>query len=155
MTSISLPGRNAARQTKAQLITELAELRQHLTERKYAEEALRDSELRAKQTTTILHAILESPQGMVIFALDTHFCYTAFTVAHKNIMQAIWGVEIEIGLNMLEVISDPLDREKARGNFERTLHGEHLLLIEEYGDPANYRTFYEDRYSLMALTFLL
>ncbi len=65
-------------------------------------------------------------------------------------MKAIWGVEIEIGMNMLEIIGDPLDREKARKNFERTLRGEQLILIEEYGDPTKYRTYYENRYSPIA-----
>jgi diguanylate cyclase (GGDEF)-like protein/PAS domain S-box-containing protein len=118
-----------------------------ISERKRAEEALRESETREKQNNSLLHSILESPQGMIIFALDSNLCYTAFTAAHKNAMIAIWGVEIEIGLNMLDVISDPLDREKARINFEASLRGKHLIIIEEYGDPAMNRTFYENRYS--------
>jgi PAS domain S-box-containing protein/putative nucleotidyltransferase with HDIG domain len=112
-----------------------------------AEEELRKIETSAKKNNILLKSIMESPQGIVIFAIDTNFCYTAFTVAHKNTMKAIWGVEIEIGMNMLSAISDPLDREKARKNFELAMRGEFLILIEEYGDPTIYRTYYEDRYS--------
>lgn len=56
-------------------------------------------------------------------------------------MKKIWGVDIEIGMNMLELISNTDDREKAKANFDLTLKGEELLFIEEYGDEALYRTF--------------
>jgi diguanylate cyclase (GGDEF)-like protein/PAS domain S-box-containing protein len=118
-----------------------------ITERKQAEEALRNSEMKAQKNITLLRSIMESPHGVVIFALAGNFCYSAFTVTHKNIMKVIWGVEIEIGMNILDVISAPLDREKARENFERAMRGEQFILIEEYGDTAKYRTYYENRYS--------
>jgi diguanylate cyclase (GGDEF)-like protein/PAS domain S-box-containing protein len=118
-----------------------------ITERKQAEENLLKSEMKAQKTNTLLRSIMDSPQGIIIFALDTNFCYTAFTVTHKSTMKAIWNVEIEIGMNMLNAIGNPLDREKARKNFERALRGEQFLRTEEYGDPAKQRTCYEDRYS--------
>ena len=118
-----------------------------ITERKRTEEKLRKSELGAKQTNLLLRSIMESPQGVVIFALDQNFCYTAFTVTHQTTMRTIWGVEIEIGMNMLDAISDPRDRAKARHNFERALRGEQFILTEAYGDPSKYRTYYENRYS--------
>ena len=120
-----------------------------ITERKRAEQALRSSEVNAKHNNLLLTSILESPQGMVIFALDRDFRYIAFTQSHFKTMQQIWGLEIEIGMNMLDAIRDPQDRAKAKGNFERTLQGENLVLLEEYGDPAHYRTFYENRYSAL------
>ena len=118
-----------------------------ITERKRMEEALIQSKNQAQKNNILLQSIMESPQGIVIFALDVNFCYIAFTVTHKNTMKTIWGVDIEIGMNMLNAITDPLDREKAKKNFERVLDGEQMLLVEEYGDPQKYRTYYEDRYS--------
>ena len=61
-------------------------------------------------------------------------------------MKKIWGIEIEVGMNMLDVISNPIDREKARQNFDRALQGKCFTEVEEYGDPRFHRSIYEDRY---------
>jgi PAS domain S-box-containing protein len=122
---------------------------QDITERKQAEQILRDSETRTRHEAALLRSIMESPHGVIIFSLDCGYRYTEFTHSHKATMQRIWGVDIQIGMNMLEVIHDPADRAKAKSCFDRALGGESLVLIEEYGDPARHRTFYEDRYTPM------
>jgi len=145
---IALIGRRPIRHsTLAQSILALVGVRAAgELERRDAEESLRRSQAEAQELGARLHAVLESPQGMVVFALDAAYRYTAFTQAHQEVMRAIWGVEIALGMNMLEAIQDPVDRVKAKGNFDRTLAGEALILVEDYGTPPN-RTFYEDRYS--------
>jgi len=115
--------------------------------RKQAEKELFESKIKEQKNAALLRSIMESPKGIVIFALDTNFCYTAFTIMHKNIMKTLWGVDIEPGMSILDVISNPPDREKARENFERVLRGEQFILIEEYGDTTKQRTWYEDRYN--------
>ncbi len=95
----------------------------------------------------ILHAIIESPHGMIIFALDKNYRYMTFTKLHKQVMKNIWGVDIKAGMNMLDIISNKEDRKKAKKNFDKALHGEYLTLIEEYGDEKLNRTFWENRYS--------
>ena len=101
----------------------------------------------ASQKAALLGSIMESPHGVIIFSLDREYRYTSFTISHKETIQKIWGVEIAVGMNMLDAISDPCDREKAKRSFDRALQGEHLLMAEEYGEAALYRTFYENRYS--------
>jgi PAS domain S-box-containing protein len=95
----------------------------------------------------ILQSVLESPVGIIIFALDTNYCYSAFSKVHKETIKKIWGVDIKVGMNMLDVISYPEDRQKAKSNFDRVLKGEYVVLTEEYGDNLLYRTFYENYYS--------
>ena len=111
-----------------------------VTKRVQAEEATR-------QTARQLKAILESPNGIVFFSLDREYRYTEFSASHWKTIQKIWGVEIEVGMNMLDLISKPEDRKKAKGNFDRALQGEHFVLEEEYGDRNLLRTWYEDHYS--------
>ena len=94
----------------------------------------------------LLGSVMESPQDVAVFALDTHYRYITFTQAHRKTIKRIWGVEIEEGMNMLDVISNPIDREKARRHFDRALQGEHFIEVEEYGEPQLYRTTYENRY---------
>ena len=49
-------------------------------------------------------------------------------------MRAIWGQEIAIGMNMLDVIGTVTDREAAKRSFDRALAGEHFSTEEAYGD---------------------
>ncbi len=107
---------------------------------------LRESKNTALKNNALLRSIMESPQDVIIFALDTCYRYTAFTQAHRKAMKTIWGIEIEEGMNMLDAISSPVDREKARRHFDRALQGNHFIEVEEYGDPQLYRTIFEDRY---------
>ncbi len=96
---------------------------------------------------TLLQTIIESPNEVVIFALDKNYCYTLFNQNHKKTMKTIWGVDIEVGMNMLDLIKKPEDREKAKRNFDRALNGEKFTVIEEYGDEKLKRAFYENRYN--------
>ncbi len=132
-----------------------------ITQRKQDEEALRKNKnhLRSlideieqnkekfKKLSLLKNAILESPQGIIVFAQDKNYCYLDFTMSHKKIMKEIWGVDIKVGDNMLGYIKDDTDRGKAKINFDRTLKGESIILHEEYGNEKLKRTFYEDRYS--------
>jgi len=118
-----------------------------ITRIKQAEEALHASE--DKYRIDFLHqrSILESPISIITFALDKNYCYTSYTETHKETIRIIWGADIRVGTNMLEIISNPEDRQKAKANFDRALQGEYFILTEEYGDQALYRTYYEDYYN--------
>lgn len=125
-----------------------------ITKRKLAEDALRSnietlqrSQKIIQQSNSLLESIMTSPKNIVIFALDREYRYIAFNKNHKDTMKAIWGVEIQIGVSMLEYIRDPEDREKAKINFDRALAGENFVLEEEYGDQSLIRHNYEDYYS--------
>ena len=114
---------------------------------KEAKEALFVSEEKHRNNFILLNSILESPTSIIIFSLDTNYCYTAFTKFHHETILKIWGVDIQIGMNILEVISSLQDREKARKNFDLALSGEYFIVTEEYGDQTLIRTFFEDYYS--------
>jgi PAS domain S-box-containing protein len=112
-----------------------------------AKTEIEKSEETYRKDLILLHSIFESPMDIIIFALDTNYCYTAFTKFHSQTIKKIWGVDIQIGMNMLDVILRPDDREKAKKNFDRVLNGEKFILTEEYGDQERYRTFYDNHYS--------
>ncbi|HOI16432.1 MAG TPA: PAS domain-containing protein [Geobacteraceae bacterium] len=112
------------------------------------EEALTELE-RNRQQILLLKSILESPHGIIFFSLDTEYRYTSFAKAHAQTMKNIWGVSIDVGTCMLDVILDDADRQKAKENFDAALSGENVLRQEEYGDANLRRTFWENRYSPM------
>ena len=118
-----------------------------ITERKGAEAELQASREKYQKDLVFLNSIFESPVDIIMFALDKNYCYTAFTQFHKKTIKIIWGVDIQIGMNMIDLISNEEDRKKAKFNFDRALGGEHFIETEEYGDSSLQRTFYEDYYS--------
>ncbi len=120
-----------------------------ITRRKTLEIELRASQESLQHKNDLLNAILESPKGMIIFSLDKNYRYLSFTKTHKNAMKQIWGVDIEIGQNMLAYISYEADRQAAKCNFDKALKGEYFIEIEMFGDEKLYRTYWEDRYSPM------
>jgi diguanylate cyclase (GGDEF)-like protein/PAS domain S-box-containing protein len=91
---------------------------------------------------------LSSLRGVIIFSLDTHYRYTAFTESHRHIMKLIWGADIAIGQNMLEYIHREDDRKKTSEKFDKVLGGETLILDEEYGDESRHtHLWWEGRYA--------
>ncbi len=142
--------------TKLELINELKELKQKVNSLNAAsgkditghrQGEVRTSEEKYRKDVTLLQSILESTSDIIIFALDTNYCYTAFTKFHKATIRKIWDVDIQFGMNMLDIISNQEDRQKAKENFDRALHGEYFKLIEAYGNKLLYRTTYENYYS--------
>jgi PAS domain S-box-containing protein len=118
-----------------------------ITQRKEIERKLIESEKRYKKLAILKKAILESPKGIIVFALDKEFCYLDFTFQHKEVMKQIWDVDIEIGKCILDYIKNDKDRQTLKENFQRALNGENFVLLEEHGDENLYRIFYEDRYN--------
>ncbi|WP_319507729.1 PAS domain S-box protein [uncultured Methanolobus sp.] len=118
-----------------------------ISERKKAEETLKQAEQRFRQAYKLLQEVIESPKNVVIFALDNDYRYIAFNRNHQMTMENIWGVNIDIGLSMLDCIKDLTDMEKAKANFDRVLAGEAFTIVEEYGDSSLDRRWYENVYS--------
>ncbi|OHD95812.1 MAG: hypothetical protein A2019_07585 [Sulfurimonas sp. GWF2_37_8] len=100
-----------------------------------------------KTNTDLLKAILESSPNIIVFALDTEYNYLAFNYEHKNVMQFIWGKEIELGMNMIEIIAREDDRQKAKDFFDRAIRGEYFINETEYGNEALSRKFWRTYYS--------
>ena len=94
----------------------------------------------------LLQAILTSDPGVSLYALDCDYRYTEFSISHQAAIWEKWGRKIALGMNLLEVIGDPADREKAKAQFDRVFQGEPLLLVEESGASTYPRRFQENRY---------
>jgi len=111
-----------------------------ITERKAAEDTLQSNR-------NLLHTILESSPGIITFALDKNYQYIAFDSKHAHVMKTIFGVEIALGMNMLEAITSSPDREIAKRSFDRALGGESFVAEEEYGDERLSRKYWQIFYS--------
>ncbi|HEX5338805.1 MAG TPA: PAS domain S-box protein, partial [Gallionella sp.] len=118
-----------------------------ITERKRDELILRASEAMAQSRSNLLHAIIESSPDIIVFALDTDYRYLSFNRKHRETMLAIWGKEIDVGMNMLEVIGTHADREAARCAMDRALAGESFVLEDAYGDESLSRQYWQNHWS--------
>ncbi len=98
-------------------------------------------------STAILNSIFEGPENIIAFSLDHNYQYIFFNEAHSQTMKNIWGVDIEIGGNMLEYISFPEDRKKAKISFDRAISGENFIELAEYGEESLSRRYWENIYN--------
>lgn len=118
-----------------------------ISERKLAEAALREGKAVIQSRNDLLQAIVESSPEIIVFALDTNYCYLAFNQKHNEVMRAIWGREAAVGASVLDVIGDHPDRTSAQRAMDRALAGESFVLEEAYGDEARSRQYWRNYWS--------
>ncbi len=116
------------------------------------------AERKYRQAHNILQGVVESPEGVAIFALDTEYRHLFFNKNHRVRMEQKWGVTVEEGVNMLECIGESSDRERAKANFDRALAGEAFTIVEEYGEywyENAYGPLRDDSGHIIGLTLFL
>lgn len=105
------------------------------TVRVHAEKALQKS-------NSQLTSIIESPDNVIIFALDTNYNYLSFNQAHKKEMKYVYDANIEMGKPILSYVNNENDRIKSVKNYKRVLSGKRFLEIQQYGIGED-RSWYE------------
>lgn len=111
----------------------------NVTERKRTEETL-------KENLATLNAVLESTDNS-IFAIDIQHRYMAFNSQFKTAMQKGYGLDIEVGMNALELMKRGPDGEKAVQHLERAIHQGPFSIVEEFGNPDLSRGYFELSYN--------
>lgn len=112
-------------------------IRTEITERKNYEEELKKSQL-------LMNLYLDNISGAIIFSVDANYRYNYFNTAHKKAMKQIYDCDIQIGVSILEYMSNPADQIIARENYAKALSGETHSFVREYGtvDKAYYESSY-------------
>ncbi len=90
-----------------------------------------------KKSQLLQSSIIESSTDIVILSLDNNYKYISYNSAHANSMKNLWNVDIKLGENILDCIPDKRERQKAKGNFDRTLKGERFTITDDYGNQDN------------------
>jgi PAS domain S-box-containing protein len=106
-----------------------------ITERKQAEQAIQKS-------NSLLSSIIESPDNIIMFALDTNYNYLSFNNAHVIEMKKVYGADIEIGQHIFSYMLREDDQFKSEINYKRVLKGERFIEIQKYGEAGS-RFWYE------------
>jgi signal transduction histidine kinase len=93
----------------------------------------------------LLKACIDSPNDMLVLAIDKHYNYLAFNTYHEKVMKLAYGIEIKQGMNLIKCITNEDDIIKSKANYSRAFEGESHITIEEYGEID--RQYYETRYN--------
>ncbi|GJE47303.1 Sensor histidine kinase RcsC [Methylobacterium tardum] len=121
-----------------------------ISERKRMEEALRVLNATLEQQVSertaerdLLATIVERTDAMVM-AADLDYDILAINKANADEFERIYGVRPKVGDNMLGLLADqPEHQAQVRAGWGRGLAGEEVTIIEDYGDPARVRPYYE------------
>ena len=100
-----------------------------------------------ENSNTLFSAILESSPEIMVFAIDKNYVYTAFNNRHKYSMLRRWQHDIQLGENILDVISSPETKEKSKENYDRALSGEYFTLVEDFGSDKNPHMYWQNYFS--------
>jgi PAS domain S-box-containing protein len=106
-----------------------------ITERKQAEDLIHHQQ-------AIMGSIINSATRVLIFALDSSYRYLAFNEMHRHEMKVIYGVDIALGMNMLELITLPEIRKMVKASFDRVLHGESFSEVHQQPGQTSYYEFF-------------
>ena len=113
---------------------EISKLKMEIEDLKHSE-----SYEKLKQTELLLKSSLESPQDLIILSVDADYNYLYFNNVHKEGMKAGYGIDIEVGMNILECVTSAEDRRNTKYNYDLALSGTSHSRVLAYGDiPKTY-----------------
>lgn len=110
-----------------------------ISDQVFTREKLTESQL-------LLKSSIESPKDLIILSIDKKYNYLYFNDTHKKTMNAVYGIDIEIGMNILDCMPQETDRALAKACYDRALGGESYTQIDEYGEVSE-RLYYETYYN--------
>lgn len=102
------------------------------------------NEVALQKYSVLLRSSIESQKDTILLSIDKEYKYLYFNSAHYEVMKYAYNVDIEIGMNILECITDIDDRKAAKGNYSRALMGESHANIRVYGitNKEYYESFF-------------
>lgn len=113
----------------------------------HTEQDIERGKAEAAKWEAIQHSMMETVPDMIVYTLDTDFCYTSFNNRHKYSMLRIWKKEINIGQSILDVINDPGAKEGMRADLQRVLDGDFVSHMEKFGDNDRTATYWQTFYA--------
>jgi PAS domain S-box-containing protein len=78
-----------------------------------------------------------------VFSVDRNYCYINFNTTHASVMKSLYGVDIKVGMNLLQCMTIQDDREKAKLNIDRTFNGEEVNEEAYSGNDDKTRLYFQ------------
>ncbi len=76
-----------------------------------------------KYSQSLLRSMMESPENLLIWAVDRDYNYLFFNNPHKEKMKQFWGADIELGKPILSYILKDEYVNGVRGHYENLIKG--------------------------------
>jgi PAS domain S-box-containing protein len=77
-----------------------------------------------------IQEIIDNLGDGIVFSLDSQYRYTGFNKNHRREMKAAWNAEITIGSSLLDWMTAPELRSKAKESLDRVLRGESFAEVQ-------------------------
>jgi diguanylate cyclase (GGDEF)-like protein/PAS domain S-box-containing protein len=91
----------------------------------------------------LLDSLFESTPDLIA-VVDSGYCFLSFNQAYQQEFHKIFGIEIRLGTNLLNVLHHlPAEQYKVLDLWGRALAGEEFTLVREFGDTRRERNLYE------------
>jgi PAS domain S-box-containing protein len=129
----------AANEARQRVEQANVELHREITERKRAEQTL-------KEQYSTLRSIIDTVQAP-IFSVSRQYRYTSFNKGHAALMKTLYGAEIDTSHGLLDYMTVPEDRESAKRNLDRALAGEQLVEEGYSGEELRSRQYFQVSHS--------
>ena len=101
------------------------------------------------ENTNISNLILNSFNELVA-SIDKEYNFTYFNKSYSSEFKKIFGPDIKIGDNILEVLEHlPEEQKNAKEIWSRAINGEEFIITQEFGDSEKERNVYEISYSAL------
>jgi len=107
---------------------------------------IKATEAKLREQYSTLHSIINSTTAL-IFSVNREYRYTCFNQGHAAVMNALYGVQIELGHTLLDAMNVPEDREIAKHNLDLALHGEQIEEESYSGDELRSRQYFHVSHS--------
>lgn len=119
---------------------------QDITKSKQIEQDLEQSKEEIQKDKALLESIVNSPKDIFIVAFDKDYCITAFTQGYKAHLKQRFGMDLKIGMNILDA-SPPQLRDLAKQQFDRALSGEYFVMNRPLEIQPGVWRHYENNYA--------
>lgn len=126
------------------LFNKPAELEQLL---KIKSEEIRESNRQLQLHSKLLQSIFDSPRNLLIYSIDQHYRYIAFTKTYKEFVKENWDREVHVGDSILDIIPDEKITADLKARWNRALGGEHFTDETEFSNSKGERRYWENRFS--------
>lgn len=92
------------------------------------------NEIELQKYSLLLNASLESHKETILLSIDNNYNYMYFNLAHYEVMNYAYDKKIEVGMNILDCITNIDDKNTAIQNYNKALGGESHSNIRVYGE---------------------
>lgn len=83
-----------------------------------------------RKSHSLLTSVIESPANIIIFSIDSNYRYTAFNQNHKNEIFELYGIEINTGMNILDILDEQYLK-FSTNILQRVFKGEQITFTKE------------------------